>query len=118
MYVMGAVALTLTTIPYILPSIIPQLGIAVLIFPFLASLVSVFAAYLIVVQYMLYKLVDRQFRSLLGHYNPDDIPYTAANRPFRVAIGKIIAGSFLCFGVVGQLLSGLLLYLLMRGTLP
>lgn len=118
MYRCGAVALILTLVPYLLPDLITKLGLAVFVFPILASFVCVFASYLMIVQYMLYKLVDRKYRVLLGSYNPGDIPDKPINRLFRISIGKILVGVFLCFGIIGQLLSGLVLLSLVRGTLP
>lgn len=113
-YGYGAAAMVLTVLPYLLPQIIEKLGLAVLIFPVLAGFVAVFAAYLMIVQYMLYKLADRKFRSLLGQYNTGDIPNIPVNRLFRISIGKVLAGVFLCFGIIGQLGNGIVLASLVR----
>lgn len=117
-YRLGAATVVLTIIPYLLPDLISKLGSAIFVFPVMAFLLSVFAAYLLIVQYMLYKLVDRKYRSLLGIYNPGDIPNTPITRVFRISIGKILAGLFLFFAVIGQFLNGLILYWLVSGTLP
>jgi hypothetical protein len=118
MYRLGAACMLLTVIPYIVPDMAGRLGIAILVFPILAAVLSVFASYLMVVQYMLYKLTDRKFRSLLGKFNPGDIADTSLNRPFRISIGKVLAGSFLLFGVLGQFLNGLVLAWLVQGARP
>lgn len=71
------------------------------------------------VQYKLYKQADRKFRSLLGKYNNEDIPNNSfTNRIFRIAIVKILAVVFLCFGVIGGFLNGLTLFWLVRRVLP
>lgn len=118
MYRLGAASVVLTIIPYLLPDLIGKLGFAVFVFPIMAALLSVFASYLMIVQYMLYKLVDRKYRSLLGNYNPGDISETPINRPFRISIGKILVGVFLCFAFIGQFFNGLVLSWLVRGALP
>lgn len=118
MYRLGAASVTLTLIPYLLPDLIGKLGLAVLVFPLMAALLSVLASYLMIVQYMLYKLVDRKYRSLLGRYDSGDIPETLLNRPFRISIGKILVGVFLCFAFVGQFFNGLVLSWLVRRALP
>lgn len=118
MYRLGAASVLLTIAPYLLPNLIGKLGFAVLVFPILAALLSIFASYLMIVLYMLYKLVDRKYRSLLGEYNPGDIPERPINRPFRISIGKILVGVFLCFAFIGQFFNGLVLSWLVRGVLP
>jgi hypothetical protein len=113
-YRWGAVVLALTVLPYLLPDIIAKLGLAVLVFPVLACLLAVFAAYVLIVQYMLYKLADRKYRSLLGSYNPGDIPDKPINRLFRISIGKVLAGVFLLFAIVGQGANALVLTSVLR----
>jgi hypothetical protein len=114
MYRWGAAVLALTILPYLLPDIIAKLGPAVFVFPALASFLAVFAAYVMIVQYMLYKLADRKYRSLLGPYNPGDIPDKPANRLFRISIGKVLAGVFLLFAIVGEGANALVLASLLR----
>ncbi len=117
-YRWGAVILGLTIAPYLLPDLEAKLGLAVLVFPILAGALAIFASYLLIVLYMLYKLADRKYRALLGKYNPGDIPDTPINRVFRISIGKVLVGAFLVFGIVGQLLNGAILVSLAQGTLP
>lgn len=117
-YRYGAASVALTLTPYLLPDLISKLGVAIFVFPVMASLLSVFGAYLMIVQYMLYKQSDRKYRSFLGKYNPEDIPNKPINRIFRIAIGKIVVGTFLCFAIIGQLLNGLVLNSLLLSFLP
>ncbi len=115
-YRIGALSIALTIAPYLFPDLIEKLGPAVFTFPFLAFLFSAFGAYLLAVQYKLYKQVDRKFRSLLDIYKPEETPKdTIINRIFRTSFGIIIVGFFLFFGTVVQLLNGFVLsYLLER----
>lgn len=108
-YRWALILLGMTIIPYMLPDIIRKLGIYILIFPILAFFISVFAAYLLAVQYKLYKQVDAKFKSLLGNFRPEDIPNKPINRLFRIAIGKVVVIVFLTFGIVFELISGLIL---------
>lgn len=108
-YRWALILLGMTIIPYMLPDIIRKLGIYILIFPILAFFISVFAAYLLAVQYKLYKQVDAKFKSLLGNFKPEDIPNKPINRLFRIAIGKVVVIVFLTFGIVFELISGLIL---------
>jgi len=117
-YRWGAAAVMLTLIPYLLPHLIGKLGFAIFVFPVMACLLSAFASYLVMVQYMLYKQVDRKYRSLLGKYTPADIPNNKPiNRIFRMSIGKVFGVAFLSFAVVIELLNSLVLFWLVRGAL-
>jgi hypothetical protein len=109
MYRLGTASIALSMLPYLLPDLSGKLGSAVLVFPSMAALLSLVGAYLMIVQYMLYKLVDRKYRAVLGKYNPGDIPETGLNRPFRISIGKILAGLFIFFAIIGQLINGMIL---------
>ena len=114
-YRWGSVVLALTIAPYLLPDLIKKLGLAVLVFPIMASILSVFGAYLMAVQYKLYKQVDRKFRTLLAPYNPEDIPAnTFINRLFRNSIGTIITVAFLSYAVLVGFFNSLVLILLVR----
>jgi hypothetical protein len=117
-YRWGAAALFITLAPYLIPDIITKLGLAVLIFPVLAFLLSGFAAYLTAVQYKLYKLTDHKFRSLLGPYKPDDPPYrNPVDRIFRIPLGLSIAALFACFAVFCQLVNGIILFNLAQNAI-
>lgn len=117
-YRWGAAAVILTLAPYLLPDLIQKLGFAVFVFPIMASLLSIFAAYLVAVQYMLYKQADRKYRSLLGKYTPEDIPNKPINRVFRISIGKVLSAVFLCLAIIVEFANGLVLLWLVRNSLP
>ncbi len=117
MYRWGGVAVVLSVAPYLLPDVIARLGMAVLVFPALAALLSIFAAYLLVVEYALYKTLDRKYRSLLGSYSPGDMPGHGFYRLFRTAIGKVVAGAFLFFGIIIQALNAWILVSLVQNGL-
>lgn len=113
-YRWGAVAITMTIVPFLLPHLIDRLGNGIFVFPFMAFFLSMLAAYFTAVQYKLYKQVDRKYRSLLGKYNPGDIK----ERLFQFSIGKVVALLFLFFGIVIQILYGMVLSSLVNGVLP
>ena len=115
LYVWGTVAIAIAIIPYIVPGLPARLGLAVLIFPLLACLLSLFAAYLSAVLYRLYKQVDRKYRELLGGYNPEDLRTdTLVFRLLTISMGKVVAFAFLFFGAVAQFCSALVLLQLAR----
>jgi hypothetical protein len=84
----------------------------------MAFLLSAFAAYLMAAEYKLYKQVDRKYRSLLGKYDPGDIPDNKPiHRVLRLSFGKILVTAFICFAVIIQFLNGLVLFHLVRSAL-
>jgi hypothetical protein len=116
-YRFGAVSVALTIAPYLLPNLIDRLGLAIFVFPVMAFLLSVYAAYLIAVQYRLYKQVDRKYRSLLGKYNLDDLPTNRLiYRIFQTSFGIILSGGFLCFAVIVEFFNGLVLLYLVHSA--
>jgi len=118
-YVFGALAITLSLIPYLLPDLINKLGLVILVFPIMACLVSIFATYIIAVLYKLYKQVDKKYWNLLGRFKPEDIPNTKLiNRLSRIYFGKSFSFAFLFYGIVCQFLNALVLYNLVKGNLP
>jgi len=109
-YRWGAVSLLVAIAPYVLPDIIEELGFTVLVFPALAALISFYAAYLIAVQYRLYKQVDREFRKLLGDYAPPDFSQERlVDRLLTISFGRVLPGAFLLFSVPLQIVSAVLL---------
>lgn len=119
MYRWGAIVFAITIIPYLFADLIGKLGFAIIVFPIMASLLAVFAAYLVMVQYLLYKQVDRKFRSLLGKYNPEEISNNRfIDRIFRISIGKIVGVFFLFFAIIIEFINGFVLFWLIRSALP
>ncbi len=117
-YRWGAASLALAIAPYLLPNLIGELGFAVLVFPAVASILSFFAAYLIAVQYRLYKQVDREFRLLLGEYAPEDLPrQKVVDRLLTISFGRVLPGAFLCFSLFVQFASALVLSHLVHSSL-
>ena len=110
-YRWGGASLAIAIAPYVIPSVIGSLGYAVLVFPVVAFLLSSFAAYLIAVQYRLYKQVDGKFRAVLNEYAPGDLPdYRLVHKLLTISFGRILPGAFMGFAVVVQLGSALVLF--------
>ena len=113
-YWLGTVIVIVSMLPYLLPGVIEKLNSAVLVFPSITFLLCSFSAYLIAVLYKLYKTADRRYRELLGKFTPADIQGLL----FRQSIGKVIALAFLGYGIIIQILSGLVLTGLVNGVVP
>jgi hypothetical protein len=105
----GAAVLLVGIAPYVLPDVIDRLGLTVLVFPALAALMCFYIGYLIAVQYRLYKQVDREFRKLLGPYQPPDFPQDRfLDRMLTISFGRVLPGAFLIFLLL-QVVSAVLL---------
>lgn len=115
-YRYGAAAVLVALAPYVLPGIIGELGLTVLVFPAAAALLSLFAAYLIAVQYRLYKQVDREFRRQLGEYAPPELGQgRVRDRVLTVSLGRTLTSAFLFFSIPLQIASAVLLARLAQG---
>ena len=118
-YRFGILVIGLTFVPYLFHGLIQRLGWVILVFPCTACMFSIFAAYLIAVNYKLYKQVDKRYWHILGRYKPEDIPNTKLiNRLSRIYFGKVFSLAFFFFGIVIQLVNSILLYNLAVGNLP
>ncbi len=105
----GAACLLVGIAPYVLPGVIATLGLTVLVFPALAALMCFYIGYLIAVQYRLYKQVDREYRKLLGSYQPPDFPQDRfLDRMLTISFGRVLPGAFLVFLIL-QVVSAVLL---------
>lgn len=117
-YRWGAVCLAIMIAPYLLPDLSMKLGMAVFVFPLTTFLLACFAAYLIAVQYKLYKQIDRKYRSCLGPYKPEDLPRNNfINKALQTSFGLILPGGFLCLALL-QILSVFVLFNLVNKVLP
>lgn len=115
-YRYGAASLLVALAPYLLPGVIGELGLTVLVFPAAAALLSFFAAYLIAVQYRLYKQVDREFRRQLGAYAPPELGQgRVRDRVLTVSLGRTLTFAFLFFSIPLQIASAVLLARLVNG---
>lgn len=115
-YRYGAAAVLIALAPYVLPGIIGELGLTVLVFPAAAGLLSFGAAYMIAVQYRLYKQVDREFRRSLGEYAPPELGQgRVRDRVLTVSIGRTLTFAFLFFSIPVQIASAVLLARLAQG---
>ena len=115
-YRYGAASLLVALAPYLLPGVIGELGLTVLVFPVAAALLSFFAAYLIAVQYRLYKQVDREFRRQLGEYAPPELGQgRVRDRVLTVSLGRTLTFAFLFFSIPLQIASAVLLARLVQG---
>ena len=114
-YRYGAASLLVALAPYLLPGVIGELGFTVLVFPVTAALLSFFAAYLIAVQYRLYKQVDREFRRQLGEFAPPELGQgRVRDRLLTVSLGRTLTFAFLFFSIPLQIASAVLLARLVR----
>jgi hypothetical protein len=109
-YLWGAASIIISILPYLLPDILNKLGLAILIFPILGALLSVFAAYLTAVQYKLYKQVDRKYRELLGKFDPGYLSTDSfINRLFTLPFGAVFSLAFIGFGIILEILNAFVL---------
>ena len=109
-YLWGAASIIISILPYILPDILTKLGLAILIFPILGTLLSIFAAYLTAVLFKLYKQADRKYRELLGKFDPGYFSSdTFMNRLSSLTFGAVFSLAFIGFGIVLEILNALVL---------
>ena len=113
-FLAGFTMLILTIAPYFFPELIKKLGYVTLIFPIIIFFISIFSAYLLAVQYRLYKTTDRKYRELLGDFVPQDVKGWLV----RYSLGKVITIVFILYGTVIQVINGWVLVSLARGVLP
>jgi len=69
----GAAVIALWIVPFVKPEIVSKLGHGILIFPSLALLLSLAAAWHLGAEYSRLKVVNEKYRSLLGNYRPGDL---------------------------------------------
>ena len=113
-FLAGFTMIILTIAPYFFPDLIKKLGAVVLVFPILIFFVSALSAYLLVVQYRLYKVADKKYRELLGEFVPQDVRGWIVH----YSLGKVITIVFILYGTIIQAINGWVLVSLAKGILP
>lgn len=115
LYKWGASVVGITIAPYLLPDLILKLKLAVLVFPFLAFLLSCFAAWHLAAEYIRLIPVSRKYKSLLGKYAPEDIEKdtTLISQILSFPIGKLVSVIFLGFAFIIEFLNTLILFWLL-----
>ncbi len=107
----GTAATLITVAPWVQTDLVDKLGLMVLFFPFLASLIAVFASWHVAAEYSRLRKVDRRYRDLLGRFAPDPI----VEKPFPVGwlwklpIGWVVPICFLIFAIPVSILNAVLL---------
>lgn len=101
LYRWGMATVFVTIAPYLLPDLIKKLGLAVLVFPFIAFLLALFASWHMASEYMRLVSVTAKYRSLLGGFAPEKIVHSSiAGQILRLPIGNVVVAIFLFFAIV------------------
>lgn len=73
LYRWGTAAIAVSIVPWVQTELVYDLGLMVLFFSCLASMIAGFVSWLIAAEYERFNKVDKKYRGILGKYAPDPI---------------------------------------------
>lgn len=111
LYRWGTASVAVSIVPWVQTEILDDLGIMVLFFPVLASLIAGFASWHIAAEYSRLRKVDKKYRDVLGDFAPDHIiePLFPIGWLWKLPIGWVVPITFLIFAIPVSMFNSLLL---------
>jgi hypothetical protein len=111
LYRWGGATVAVSIVPYVNPDLIKDLGVVVLVFPFLSFSISIFAAWHLSAEYARLTKVTEKLREVQGRYAPQpiDTENLIIRLILRLKIGWVVPISFIVVAIPLSVLNAILL---------